>query len=286
MIFLVVQGCKLADLRTETFKKEGVTIDNSEKGKVLIEKAWKAQGFDKLKTHTVYSYEAIDTWKGLLGKAGKIWPESKSVMSFKYRVGSFDGQVEFKNRKDDVKYAGLQNWNYYEINERDTIFKDLTSKKNEKTVFGISAFQYFTEMIDRLKNAPIIIYQGENEFRGQYYDLVLCTWETTDPHLEHDQYVVWINKETGLMDFTEYTIRETYLKPPGYKSISGAVEYADFKEIDGILIPHTQLVYAMKLNENQNKNLHKLIISDFKFDSFNQELLQIDKTLKLGGDFK
>ena len=40
------------------------------------------------------------------------------------------------------------------------------------------------------------------------------------------------------------------------------------------------------MKKNQNKNLHKLIISDFKFDTFNSDDLQIDKSIQTGGDFK
>lgn len=286
LISMVLQGCGLADLRTKMIKEDGITGHNSEKGKQLLERAWKTQGFDKLKNHSVYSYTANDTWKGLLGRIGKIWPDRKSELTFKYRIGSFDGQVHFLDGKESGNYAGLQNWNYYEINDNKTNFSDKASRKNRKKVFGIAAFQYFTEMIDRLKIAPIISYAGEKEFRGQQYDLVLCTWGKVEPHMEHDQYLVWINKETGLMDFTQYTIRDTYLKPPGYKAIGGAVEFTDFKEVDGILIPHMQLVYAIKLKKNPKRNLHKLIMNDFEFDGFNPEELRLDKTIEVSGDYK
>lgn len=282
---LLLQGC-MYDLRTTTIKEEGITEANIKKGKEVLESAWKKQGFDKLKNHHTYSFHGSDTWKGLLGRMGQIWPELKSELDFKYQIGSFDGQVKFLDGEKKGNIAGLQNWNFYEIIDSDTTFKDKDHKKSRRKVFGLAAFQYFTEMIDRIKDAPIISYAGEDEHRGQKYDLVFCTWESAEPHMEHDQYLAWINKKTGLMDFTQYTLRDTYLKPPGYKMIGGGVEFADFKEIDGIMIPHEQLVYAIKLRENPKKNLHRLIISDFEFDSFNVEELRIDKNIEQGGDFK
>jgi hypothetical protein len=107
--------------------------------------------------------------------------------------------------------------------------------------------------------------------------------------MEHDQYVAWVNKETGLMDFTQYTIRESFLKPPGYKMIGGVVEFTDFKEIDGVMIPHEQLVYASKMRKNPNRNLHRLIISNFEFDGFDGfeiEEIRVNKSIEKGGDFK
>ena len=286
VLLLLLQSCGLYDLRTKEIKKGGVTVENANKGRQLLEEAWKKQGYDKLKNHKTYSYHGSDIWQGMLGKMGHIWPEMKAEMDFKYLIRTFDGQVTFTDGKWKGDVAGLQNWNYYEIRNNKTTFKDKNAKENKKLVFGIATFQYFTEMIDRIKDAPVISYAGEKEFRGQLYDLVFCTWKTSMPHEEHDQYIAWINKKTGLMDFTQYTIREAYIKPPGYKSLGGAVEFADFKNIDGILIPHKQLAYAIKLKEKQKKNIHELILTDFTFDSFEPEELRLDKSIKAGGDYK
>ena len=95
LVAMILQSCGIADLRTKKIKEEGVTIQNTEKGKQLLEKAWKAQGFDKLKNHSVYSFHGNDTWKGLLGGIGKIWSDKKTDIAFKYRIGTFDGQVHF-----------------------------------------------------------------------------------------------------------------------------------------------------------------------------------------------
>jgi hypothetical protein len=281
----LLQGC-IYDLRTKSIKKEGITEANIKKGKEILESAWKKQGYDKLKDHQTYSFHGSDTWKGLLGRMGQIWPELKSELDFKYQIGTFDGQVTFKDGEEKGNIAGLQNWNFYEIINSDTTFKDKNHKKNQRKVFGLAAFQYFTEMIDRIKDAPIISYAGEDEIRGQKYDLVFCTWESAEPHMEHDQYLAWINKKTELIDFTQYTIRESYLKPPGYKMIGGGVEFTRFKAIDGIMIPHEQLVYAIKLRKKQKKNLHRLIISGFEFDGFDVEELRIDRNIETGGNFK
>jgi hypothetical protein len=279
---ILIQSCN-ADLRTSLIKKGGITPKSINKGKELLEKSWKTQGLDKLKDHKVYSYKGDDTWRGMLGTMGKVWPNKKIKSEFKYLIGTFDGQVSFLDGKASGTKAGLQNWNYYEINNQsDTVFK----KPNKRIRFGISAYQYFNEMSDRLKKVPVISYAGEEQLRGNSYDLVFCTWNTEKPQKEVDQYIVWINKKTGLIDFTQYTIRDNYLKMPGYKMMYGSVEYSNYKNIDGILIAHEQTVYIFKPKKKQKKNLHLLTITDFKFDDFNPNDLIIDKTLEKGGDFK
>jgi len=277
---VLIIGCR-SDIRTKLVKNEKLSTDHVAKGKAILESAWKAQGFNKLHNHQVYSYQAYDVWKGVMGTVGKLWPDKKMTMDFKYEIGSFNGQVQYASSKHKGQIKGLQNWNYYEI-DSDTTFM----KPNPKVQFGLSAFQYFTEMIDRLKNAPIVVYAGEDEMRGVKYDLVLCTWNSLEPSKHVDQYIAWINKKTGLMDFTQYTIRENYLNMPGAKILYGGVEYSNLKSVDGLLIPHTQTIYAFNLKDNTKRFIHKLDISNFEFDAFPVEELQIDKTIARGGDFK
>jgi hypothetical protein len=283
---LFLQSCSIYDLRTTQIKKNELQTENIEKGKMMLKKAWVKQGMDKLSNFKTYSFQGKDTWKGLLGKSGKVWKDKDSDLEFKYRVNSFDGQVTFLNGTDSGTSSGLQNWKYYDLLNGQPIFSDKNAKKNQRKVFGIAAYQYFSEMINRLKNAPIISYAGEDEHRGQQYDKVFCTWDKPEPHMEHDQYVAWINQKTGLLDFVQYTIRDSYLKPPGYKKIGGGIEFTDFREVEGILIPHKQIIYAVKLRENQNKYLHMLSISNFQFDNFEESVLKVDKKNSLGNKSK
>lgn len=278
----LLQSCR-ADLGKILDKDNPVSKENTKKGKELLGQAWKTQGLDSLSKHQVYSYDSHDEWKGMLGSIGKIWPDKKGDMSFKYKIGTFDGQVTFKGGKRDGEVAGLQNWNYYEIGEeQDTVFQ----KRDKRLVFGISAFQYFGEMVDRLKNAPIIVYAGEDEARGEMYDLVVCTWKTIEAHDESDQYVVWINKKTNMVDYVQYTIRENYLKMPGYKMIRGGIEFGNYKTVDGVQIPHEQTVFVFDIKKKKKNYLHQLTITNFKFDSFDPNDLVIDEAKGVGGDFK
>lgn len=277
---IVSVGCR-SDIRTKMVKQNGVTEDGTAKGKEILDRAWKAHGFENLKNHTVYSFNGHDLWKGPLSPISKLWPDKDMRLHFKYEIGTFDGQVKYLSGKHKDEVKGLQNWNYYEI-DSDTTFM----KPNSKVQFGIAAFQYFTEMIDRLRQAPIIVYAGEDEMRGQKYDLVFCTWNSTKPDKDLDQYMAWVNKETGLLEFTQYTIRENFLHMPGAKLFYAGVEYSNIKSIDDILIPHTQTVYNFNLKENSKRFLHKMEISDFKFDTFPLSDLKISKDIDKSGDFK
>lgn len=279
---LLLQSCA-ADIRTPLIKKQGILAENVTRGKDILDRSWKIQGLDKLSQHSTYSFSGEDTWKGPMGRFSKIWPDNKLQMEFKYKTGTFDGQVAFIDGSRKGEKAGLQNWNYYEIDrENDTVFQE----PNPKIKFGLAAFQYFGEMLDRLRQAPIISYAGEGELRGQKYDLVFCTWNKPEPHKEADQYIAWINKSNGLMEFTQYTIREDILNMPGSKAAYGGVEFSNFKKVDDILIPFVHTVYVFKLKKKQEKNLHQLVIKNFEFDSFDKKDLVMDPALAKGGNYK
>lgn len=276
---IILQSC-MADMRTVMIKKNGITNVNENKGKIIIKNTWEKHGFAKLADYKVYSLIADDTWKGLMGKMGKPWPEAKSKLKLKYAINTFDSQVEFLDGKKENTIAGLQSWQYYEQEQKGNIeFLEY----NKRIAFGLSAYQYFFEMLDRLKRAPIVSYAGEKQFNDTKYDLIFITWQDPKPHMGHDQYLLWINKETQLLEYAVYSLRENYLKMPGYKAFYGSIKFDDYKNIDGILIPHKQTVFLNEPSKKDKRHLHQLIVKDFKFDDFDiNELYPNSEIAKIG----
>lgn len=271
---LFFQSC-LHDVRTKLLKQEGITTTNTTKGKQILDQVWKKQGINKLEQRKVYSFRGFDKWQGALAKVGKLWPDLETTLDFKFQVGTADGQLTFVDGQRKGTIAGLYQSNYYEIKNGETEFQDKNAKSNIRAFFGLFHIQYFTELLGRLRAAPIISYAGAEEFNNKKYDLVFCTWEKPEPHIEHDQYLLWVNQKTGLLDYVEYSVREPHVKPPFYKAIGGAIEYADYRDIDGVLIPHDQIVYGIKKKTNQNKFLHRLKLSNFQFDNFDEKALKV-----------
>lgn len=284
LIVSLLSNCKIADLRTKTLKKEGITATSTEKGKKLLQAAWKKQGMDKFMEHETYQVIAEDHWKGILGKMGKLWPENRSVIDLKFATGTFNASVQFLDGKKEGLIAGQQSWNYYE--KENKLSESIFMKKDKRKSFGMSAYQYFFELSDRLLKAPIISYAGEKEFNGQQYDLVFATWDKAKQHKEHDQYMMYINKSTGLIEYCTYSVRDNYLKMPGSAMLYGSIQFADLKEIDGAMIPMTQYVYFMNPKKKTKKYLHQLKIQEFKFDAFDKSELYPNKEINEIGDSK
>lgn len=279
-ISLLFVGC-LSSVNNNLVKKSEAE-KSKEKAISILNSAWETHGLNKLSSKQVYEITAINNWRGLTGKIGTVWPEPNQKLKLQYAVGTFDSKVTFLDGKKAGEQRGLQSWEYYTIPKGDSIpvFK---KKAHKKTEFGLAAFQYFFELMDRLKKVEIIRYGGEKEFNGKKYDLVFVTWHKVKTHGKHDQYMMWINKETKMMDYCHFTVHSIAF--PG-NVVTNSIEFTNYKTIDGIKIPFEQIIYTGRPKVNQSKYLHKLVVSDFKFDSFKKEILYPNKDLVSKGDSK
>ncbi len=282
VLSFLVSACGLADLRTPAQKDGLLESDSSAKGKELLHHAIVSQGLDRMDRHQVYEVKAEDHWQGLFGTLGKLWPDSKAALQFRFDVGSFDSQVTFLDGKKEGMTAGLQDWNYYEQARNGEV--EFMEKANKKHRFGLSAFHYFFELPNRLASAEIVKYVGEKKWRGQVYDQVFISWGEEQPHDLDDQYLAWINKSTGLLEVCEFTIRDAYL--PGPKGFFGTILYRDYREVEGVSIPFQQVIFKNKAGKNESDYLHQLTVESFEFDSFDKDILYPSRELGMSADAK
>ncbi len=278
---LFFSSCKIADIRTPLLLENGVTEDNAQKGKALLQQAWQAQGFDKIQAVSTYEITARDHWPGLLGKMGNLWPDNDQSMRLRYAKGTFDGQVMFLEGKGKDEIAGQQAWNYYvKLPGQDLIFQP---EQDARISFGLAAFQYFFELADRLRNVPTLSYAGEKQLEGNTYDLVFATWNSVEPTEEYDQYLLYLNQENHLLEFATYTVRDNYL--PGAANLYATIRFSDFREINGFKVPFHQEVYLNGPGERGDYT-HRLQVESFQFDSFDKQELYPRPEIGSAGDAK
>ncbi|MEL6560831.1 MAG: hypothetical protein AAFQ94_21735, partial [Bacteroidota bacterium] len=241
VILLLVQSCKLADLRTSQINDS--QPNQEQKAIDLLDQVISNQGLKILAQSETYSVTAVDNWKGLMTLMNPL-PKDNKPMVLRYRPMSFDGQFNYVASKHKTIY-GTQSLQSYEMDE----FGKVTFRNKEKITFSLAAIQYFIELPLRLRNAPILKYAGVKEFEGKTYDLVFATWDQFQPHQEHDQYILYIDREDGLLAYVNYTIRGMYLPMP--KNIYGSLRMEDYqKSKDGIL--HPTYLYV-QLNQLKKK---------------------------------
>ena len=116
------------------------------------------------------------------------------------------------------------------------------------------------------------------------YELVFVSWEKDEPHKEHDQWLVYINRKTKFVDLTQLTIRDFWMPfPPNMAQ--GTVRYLERKEVNGIHFP-SELSIQLIAPKKESNYVYKITLWDYQFDSFDKKLLYPNSDLPKMGDEK
>ncbi|MEL7002921.1 MAG: hypothetical protein AAFN93_09340 [Bacteroidota bacterium] len=264
-------SCKMADVRTDYMLSKEGSADLEKKGRQILSASIEAMGYDKLDAIESYETTAKFDWRfpwssmplnSLPGAKG-------NDIQFKFKPNSFDGQVEYLEGRKKGDIHGLQSWKTYRLDDENK--PEYT--KDKRRSWGLSSYHYMLEGPYRLINADIVTYAGVKEFEGQKYDLVFVSWETEDPHKEHDQWLLYINQKTKFVDLANLTIRDFFLPfPPNMAE--GTVRYLDrVKTSAGIHLP-SDMVIQLMAPKKEKKHVYRITFKDYKFDSFPQDVLQ------------
>ena len=263
-----VQSCATADLRTETVK----THPDEEKGRRLLREAFDAHGGKNWQDLETYEIKLHDQYFGFMGKMGNPYPGNEATLLLQYIPNSYNGRAIFQKGKKKGEVWGLQAWkSYLQKPGGDLIFK------HDKDIeFLLPTYQYFIELPIRIQKATVVSYAGEDTMEGKTYDLVFATWNKAQPQRGVDQYVLWINRQTKLIDRVDFTVRDFF------NFLKGTLHYEDYRDIDGLKIP-----FFMPAENKMGKgNLHEMKIIDVKFNPFEKDELLPDKSLRYIGDDK
>lgn len=277
---LTLNSCKMADLRTENIKDSSQSEAHIQFAKDLLNETVKKHGFDKIDQFSTYEAIVNDHWKGLLGKAGNPWDWHKDDdFALRFRVGDFDGQVEVLEGEEKGFLAGIQSWDYYE--KKDTKY-ETNVKDDDHKIFNFAAVHYFFELPYRLSSkASFIRYAGEDEIRGVAVDKIFISW-SNEATAKYDHYVLWVSRESGLIEAVQFTTREA----PAPKFLKSVIQFEDYKQVDGVFIPFKQTVQMMKPNDNTDKYIHQITIKEFSWDSFPISDIRPFTGVKEAGDDK
>ncbi|NAS32409.1 hypothetical protein GTQ40_15600 [Flavobacteriaceae bacterium R38] len=279
VVFLMI-SCKLADLRTPEVKQlDDNYRSNEQKGRELLNRAIQHQGFDKLVEAETYEIILKDRWKGVAGKIGNVWPVNNKKIALRFTPNTFDGQLEILEGRKKGTVWGMQSWQVYKLRPG----KEVVLKKKKRIAFGLAAFHYLFEGPTRLSKAPVIRYAGEGSYNNKKYDKVFVSWGVK-PDKKYDQYVVWIEKEKGVIELVSYTVRDNFLPSP--KNIYATLILSDYRNIDGVLFPFQQTAQLNDPKKNLNHYIHKMQIEKFVMNTFSKDKLYPIKQLKTIGDKK
>jgi len=270
ILALNLTACKLADIRTTEMAG---TTDDARAMKVLhqMAKAHQVNRWDDIET---YTFHVSDEYQGLIGTFGSPFPKGKAVLELSFIPQTYTGRGIFQDGKWKDKVWGIQAWETYSNEEME---KGIFHEKPDKQIqFSIPTYQYFIETPWRIFEANIIRYAGEREKNGQVYDLVFATWETEEPQKEMDQYLLWVNRKTGVLDLVQFTVRDA----GGW--VHCTFYYDHYESLDGLLFP-TEMTVRMFGPEKEN-TLHKMVVDHIQIDALPKQDLLLDPSLGTNGN--
>ena len=255
----------IADLR----KNVTIESESSQKAKALLEDCAAAHGQSAWENIETYQLEIEDEFYPPMGEYSHPFEEDSINMMLTYVPNTFTGQMRFLSSRRMGRIWGMQGWHSYWINSKGRV--KFTDSENIK--FWLPTYQYFFEFPFRILNADTFAYVGEDYVKDQLCDGILVSWNTLEPQKNIDQYIVWINQETKLIEKLDYTIRDAY------NFLTGAIYYEDYKYFEGdILLPTRLPVESNLLKEGL---LHQITLNDFRKNTTDLSTLMPNPNIKI-----
>jgi len=249
---LLFASCGLSTLHTAEMQE---SVSSATRGREILADALDAAGgLEAWDVRSVAEMEFTDEWRGLIGRLYRPWPANPTHLRMRFEFGMRSAECEFLSEE----LRGLRwgrdeqgTWTGREEGARE--YSD-----HERARFILAAYQYFFELPRRILDAPIVEYAGQRERDGRTFDLVFATWGTAEPHKEHDQYLLWVSRDTHRIEIAQYTIRDKL------RSATGVNFFSDFREVDGLTIPHA---YRITQHLDGSGFVHRVRIENVRFVS-------------------
>lgn len=235
----------LADIRPPTLATDrDVGPAASRRGRELLSAARDRYGSEKdYRAQKTGRLILTDEWHAPLARAVAMhWDHNGQRMQLDWNLLSDNARLQILDGPAKGKSFGLVNGRTYEANSlQDAGGADgnfVPGRPDAPRVvnnadykFALQTILYFMEFPYRIMSADIVAYAGQRELDGQMYDMVFVSWNDARPQEDVDQYIVYINRRTGLMDRLHYTIREKF------RFTTASCIYSDFQRTDGFLFP-------------------------------------------------
>ena len=274
----VLSGCSPADLRTpllHTAKSDQSLIN---KGRDLLNRVAESHGLSAWNTFHTQEIILNDVWQ-----AEGFWPAADQQLSLKSILGTFTAQATLLDGPKAGEQFGIQSWRPYHKDTAGTLSFEPAQEDPTAQTFYIPSLQYFNELPFRMLNADLVAYAGERVYRERTYDLLFVTWGSFEPNMLHDQYMLWIDRETHRIAMCQYTLREA---GPVF---TGTIHFGDYREVQGVFFPFQQTVILPApehtLYPLEEYFFHQTRVASVAFDEFEEDLLIVDTSL-LPGDVK
>lgn len=232
VLVVLYTNVKLADIRPAGTKE-------TPRAKVWVEKARKAHGgllrWSGVKQAKVEMTGVFPS--SLIRRALGPFGANRVRLSWTYTPAR-----PFPVRIEEVKKAGAP---VLYVCDRQESYQMRGGEKQEnprRLRFFVRAIRHLLDFVFAMGSADIVQDAGDATWEGRQYVRIYMTWRSAKPSRELDQYVLWINKKTQLMDRFDSTGRRVlpWIPTPFIKS---RVEFRKYHKRNGLQVPSSIMVY-------------------------------------------
>lgn len=222
----------LADIRPDAMRSALRTANQEARGRQLLDQAAARYGSaDRfLKSSGIGRAVFSDSWKAPLSRAVAMhWDQNNQRMELHWQLGTDNSRIRVLNGVARGKSFGLIGQRLYASPGPG---QPVQPSDDADHRFALTTAIYFLEAPLRLPTAEIVRHIDTTQIGNAVYDRVFVSWGSEEPNMQYDQYVLYINQNSGLIERMHYTIREKFW------FATGSCLYGDFRIVDGFRIPH------------------------------------------------
>lgn len=203
-------GCSsgLADIRPEPLRVAPPTADSEAKGQRLVREMLDAHGLETWQTFDFVHARAADEWFNALffalGAPYTENPEHVVVAAYTQRFPS--ARVEFTGGDNAGQVWVVDGDRIRTKAEGEAVETQRTADDPFFAAF-VHNFPLWPNMPFLLASADRATYLDEATWEGRTYDRVLISWGDYAPQADVDQWILWVNRDTRLLERVWFTIR-------------------------------------------------------------------------------
>lgn len=273
-VAVVFNAFYLADIRPQ-----GLADDTPEARAAATERLKAladAHGHEAWTQYQVMDVEVEDIWHGELMQRGMMhWKESPQSLHGRFVRGGWTGELELLSGPDAGDRWGVQSWKSWKADPGgEPVFGD-----DALVEFVVPTTQYFLEFPLRIPSATVALQGAKTMWNAKNYEVVFATWESPEP-LEHmDQYVLYIDPDTGLLARVDFTVRDQ-----GGSAV-GSARYLNYDDFGGVQMARRIEIFGL-MPGGLEIPVHTFVTNEVSWDTFELDELRPDPTLPDEGESK
>ena len=264
----------LADLRRDSLAQD--TPAAREAGARRLDTLAAAHGLDAWLGYQVMDVTFEDVWYGDMMKRFMMhWKESPQALRGRFIRGGWTGDLELLSGPDKGKRWGIQSWKTWTAEPgEEPVFE-----QDDTVEFVVPTTQYFLELPLRMRSATVALDSGQDVWEGKTHDLIFASWGTAEPVLEVDQYVLWIDPETGLLARVDFTVRDQG------GGATGSARYRHYVDVGGVQVAKEIAIFGL-LPAGAEMPVHTFVTEKVEWDTVSPDDLRPDPSLANEGESK